>query len=163
MRVLIAGLAVLLLGAGCSHLPGLGHAAATASAKASPVPTGANGSPLAKASGTLDAEVPMPAGFPADVPVYPKARLTAGAFFNSTGEVAWGMEWETTDDPNKVKAFYLKQLNLGDWVLTVNNAPSGPTLGGTFSRKSNTHDTGTIAVNADQGLTMIDLSFLTGG
>jgi hypothetical protein len=161
MRVLIAGLAALLLGAGCSHIPGMGHAASTPSAQASAGPTG---SPLAKASGTLDAEVAMPPGFPADVPVYPKARLTAGASFNSAGQVAWGMEWETTDDPNKVKMFYFKQLNVGDWVLTVNNSPSpsGPMFDGTFARKSNTRDTGTIAVNADQGVTMIDLSFLSG-
>jgi hypothetical protein len=160
MRVLVAGAAVLLLGAGCSHLPGMGHAASTASATAS---AGPQGSPLAKASGTLDAEVPMPAGFPTDVPVYPKARLTAGASFTSPGQVTWGMEWETTDDPNKVKAFYAKQLTLGDWALTVSSAGSGPIFAGTFARKSNAHETGTIAVNADQGVTMIDLSFLSGG
>ena len=159
MRVLVAGLSVLLLAAGCSHIPGMGHAAATASPSASGGPTG---SPLAKASGTLDAEVAMPPGFPTDIPVYPKARLTAGASFTSTGEVAWGMEWETTDDPNKVKAYYLKQLNLGDWVLTVTNASSGPMFAGTFARKSNSRDTGTIAVNADQGVTMIDVSLLSG-
>ena len=105
----------------------------------------------------------MPPGFPADVPVYPKARLTAGASFTSTGQVAWGLEWETTDDPNKVKAFYLKQLNLGDWVLSINSAPSGPIFAGTFARKSNSRNTGTIAVNSDQGVTMIDLSLLSGG
>ena len=159
MRVLIAGLAVLLLGTGCSHLPGMGHASTSAAASASAKPTG---SPLAKASGTLDAEVPMPLGFPTDVPVYPKARLTAGASFTSPGQVTWGMEWETTDDPNKVKAFYAKQLALGDWALTVSSAGSGPIFAGTFARKSNSHETGTIAVNADQGVTMIDLSFLSG-
>ena len=164
MRVLVIVFAAVLLGTACSHIPGIGNKAA-ASAAASPSPSAANGSPLAKASGTLDAEVPMPLGFPTDVPVYPKARLTAGASFTSTGQVAWGLEWETTDDPNKVKAFYFKQLNLGDWALTVNNSPSpsGPTFAATFARKSNAHETGTIAVNADQGVTMIDLSFLTGG
>ncbi|HET7338259.1 MAG TPA: hypothetical protein VFK22_01810 [Candidatus Dormibacteraeota bacterium] len=162
MRVLTAAFAALLLGAGCSHIPGMGHASSSATASASATPTGANGSPLAKASGTLDAEVAMPAGFPTDVPVYPKARLTAGASFTSPGQVTWGMEWETTDDPNKVKAFYAKQLTLGDWALTVNGAGSGPLFAGTFARKSNSHETGTIAVNADQGVTMIDLSFLSG-
>jgi hypothetical protein len=157
MRVLFGALAALLLVTGCSHLPGMGSkAAATPSASAGP-----SGSPLAKASGTLDAEVPMPPGFPTDVPVYPKARLTAGASFSSTGQVTWGMEWETTDDPNKVKQFYFTQLNQSDWALTVNHAPSGPTFAGTFARKSNSHETGMIAVNADQGVTMIDLSFLS--
>ena len=159
MRVLIAAVAVLLLGTGCSHLPGMGKASTSAAASASAQPTG---SPLAKASGTLDGEVAMPAGFPTDVPVYPKARLTAGASFTSPGQVTWGMEWETTDDPNKVKAFYAKQLALGDWTFTVNSAASGPVFAGTFARKSNSHETGTIAVNADQGVTMIDLSFLSG-
>jgi hypothetical protein len=160
MRHLLAGLGVLLLATGCSHIPGMGQAATSAAAPASATPTG---SPLAKASGSLNAEVPMPPGFPTDVPVYPKARLTSGAAFTSTGQVAWGMEWETTDDPSKVKAFYSKELNLGDWVLTVSNASSGPAFAGTFTRKSNAHQTGTIAVNADQGVTMIDLSFLSGG
>jgi hypothetical protein len=73
------------------------------------------------------------------------------------------MEWETTDDPNKVKAFYFKELNLGDWSLTVNNAPSGPVFAGTFERKSNAHETGTIAVNADAGVTVIAVSFLSAG
>lgn len=161
MRVLVAVLAVLLFGLGCSHLPGMGSAKTAASPSPSAV---AAGTPLAKAAGQLDAEVPMPAGFPTDVPVYPKARLTAGASFTSSGQIAWGMEWETTDAAAAVQDFYLKQLNQGDWKLTVSNASSaGPAFAGTFARKSNTHDTGTIAVNADQGLTVIALSFLSSG
>ncbi|HKC19908.1 MAG TPA: hypothetical protein VKE27_09785, partial [Candidatus Dormibacteraeota bacterium] len=94
MRVLMAALAVVILGTACSHIPGMGSKAA-ASPSAAASATTANGSPLAKASGTLDGEVPMPDGFPTDVPIYPKARLTAGASFTSTGQVTWGMEWET--------------------------------------------------------------------
>jgi hypothetical protein len=159
MRVLPGALAALLLVTGCSHLPGMGSkAAATPSASASPT-----GSPLAKASGQLDAEVPMPAGFPPDVPVYPKARLTAGASFTSTGEVAWGMEWETTDGSSKVQAYYAKQLNQGDWTLTVNNQTNGAAYAATFARKSNSHETGTLAINSDSGVTTIALSFLSSG
>jgi hypothetical protein len=158
MRAFLGALATLLLLTGCSHLPGMGSATATASASASPT-----GSPLAKASGRLDAEVPLPAGFPADIPVYPKARLTAGASFTSTGEVAWGMEWETTDDPGKVQAYYAKQLSQGDWTLTVNNQPNGAVYAAAFARKSNSHDKGTLAINSDAGVTTIALSLLSSG
>lgn len=161
MRVFVAVLAVLLFGLGCSHLPGMGSGKTAASQSPSGVPAG---TPLAKAAGQLDAEVAMPAGFPTDVPVYPKARLTAGASFASSGQVAWGMEWETTESAAAVQAFYLKQLNEGDWKLTVSNATSaGPAFAGTFTRKSNAHENGTIAVNADPGVTVIALSFLSSG
>jgi hypothetical protein len=159
MRVFLGALAAVLLLAGCSHLPGMGSkAAATPSA-----PAGPTGSPLAKASGRLDAEVPMPAGFPADLPVYPKARLTAGASFTSTGQVAWGMEWETTDDAAKVQAYYVKQLSEGDWTLTANNQTNGAVYAAKFARKSNSHETGTLAINADSGVTTIALSLLSSG
>src|SRR5260370_7232536 len=59
----------VLIGSGCSYLPG--SASASPSVGASP-----SGPPLGRASGTLDAEVPPPPGFPADVPVYSGARLT---------------------------------------------------------------------------------------
>jgi hypothetical protein len=157
MRVFLAALAALLVLTGCSHIPGMGsNAGATASASASPT-----GSPLAKASGQLDAEVPMPAGFPADVPVYPKARLTAGASFTSSGQVAWGMEWETTDSPSKVQAYYAKELTQGDWTLTVSTQTNGAAYAATFGRKSNTHETGTLAINSDSGVTTIALSLLS--
>jgi len=159
MRVFLGALAALLLVTGCSNLPGLGsQAGATPSASAGPT-----GSPLAKASGQLDAEVPMPAGFPSEVPVYPKARLTAGASFTSTGQIAWGMEWETIDDPSKVQAYYARQLSQGDWTLTVNSQANGAVYAATFARKSNSHETGTLAVNSDSGVTTIALSLLSSG
>jgi hypothetical protein len=157
MRVFVVALAAVLLVTSCSNIPGVGStAAATPSTSAGPT-----GSPLARASGQLDAEVPMPAGFPADLPVYPKARLTAGASFTSTGQLAWGMEWETTDDPAKVQAYYAKQLSQGDWTLTVNNQTNGAAYAATFARKSNSHDKGTLAINSDSGVTTIALSLLS--
>ncbi|HEV2477827.1 MAG TPA: hypothetical protein VGX22_14920 [Candidatus Dormibacteraeota bacterium] len=159
MRVFVGAFAALLLLAGCSDLPGMGSkAVATPSVSAAPI-----GSPLAKASGQLDAEVPMPAGFPADLPIYPKARLTAGASFASTGQVAWGMEWETTDDSGKVQAYYARQLSQGDWTLTVNNQANGAAYAAVFARKSNSHDKGTLAINSDSGVTTIALSLLSSG
>ena len=117
-------------------------------------------SPLAKASGALDAEVPMPADFPSDVPIYAGARLTAGAAFTSTGQVAWGMEWETLDALPKVQAFYAKQLNQGDWTINFKDSPTG-TFSAVFSRKSNSKFQGTLAANADAGVTKILLSLVS--
>lgn len=146
MKVVVLAVTGLLIAAGCSQIPGFGGASPSVSA-----------SPAVE----LDAGVPTPATFPADVPVYPKAQLTAAASFNSAGQVTWGMEWQTRDDPAKVQAYYLRQLNQGDWKLTVNNAPpSGAVFAGTFARNSNSHNTGTIAVSAQQGVTVIALSFL---
>jgi len=149
----VAALAALVLGAACSHLPGMGSKASTSpSAGAGPT-----GSPLARASGALDAQVPMPPGFPSDMPVYGNARLTAGATFTSTGQVAWGMEWESLDAAAKVQAFYVKQFGQGDWTLNPSNTTAG-SFAATIARKSNSHDTGTLAINTDGGLTKILLS-----
>jgi hypothetical protein len=159
MRVLLGALAAVLLVTGCSQIPGIGSkAAATPSSSAGPT-----GSPPAAASGHLDAEVPMPSGFPADVPVYPRARLTAGVSFTSTGQVAWGMEWETTDDTSKVQAYYARQLSQGDWALTVNSSANGAAYAATFARKSNSRQTGTVSIRSDSGVTTIALSFLGSG
>lgn len=103
----------------------------------------------------------MPAGFPADVPVYKHARLTAGASFTSSGQVAWGMEWETTDAFAKVQAYYQTKFSEGDWTLKVASSSTDTAWSGTISRQSNSHVTGTIAVNNDQTVTRILLSLLS--
>jgi hypothetical protein len=151
MRFLLGALGALLLATSCSSIPGIGgNATATPSAPAT-------------ASPQLDAEVPMPAGFPTEVPIYPKARLTAGAAFASTGQVAWGMEWETADDPSKVQAYYTRQFSQGDWTLAVNNQVNGAAYAATFARKSNSHEMGTIAISAASGVTTIAVSLLSPG
>jgi hypothetical protein len=158
MRTNLVALAGVLLVTGCSSIPGIGsNAATTPSAPAAPAGS------LAAASNHLDAEVPTPAGFPADVPVYPRARLTAGVSFTSTGQVAWGMEWETTDDTSKVQAYYARQLSQGDWALKVNNQDNGTAYTATFARKSNSHQMGTLAIRSESGVTTIALSFLSSG
>lgn len=123
------------------------------------VRTGPVASPLAPASGALDAEVAMPAGFPPDFPIYPHSRLTAAAPFTSPGQVAWGMEWETLEAQAKVQAFYTKQLNQGDWALTVTSTPAGQ-FAGSFTRKSDKNVDGMIAANAEGGLTKILVSLV---
>jgi hypothetical protein len=155
MRLVVIAL-VFLVGAGCSHLPASGRSAAASPA----VSTSPTGSPLAKAAGQLDAEVPMPAGFPSDVPIYNKARLTAGSSFTSSGQVAWGMEWETVDSAANVQAYYLKQFDQGDWTLNVSSNTTGA-FTGTITRKSNSHVTGTLAINNDAGLTKILLALVS--
>jgi len=131
-----------------------------ASSAASGARTSPSGSPLAKASGSLDAEVPMPSDFPPDVPIYKGARLTAGASFTSTGQVAWGMEWQTLDSVAKVQAFYGKQLNQGDWTITFKENSSAA-FTAAFSRKSNSHFAGTLAANSDAGVTKILMSLVS--
>jgi hypothetical protein len=154
-RLAVVLVAVSLVCGGCSHIPGL--------AKASPSPhTPAAAGPPAKSSGPLDAQVNPPVGFPADFPVYPKARLTAGASFRSPGQAAWGMEWETTDQPAEVDAFYVKKFESSDWKLTVTaQAPEAPDrYGGSIVRKSNPAESGTFMINADYGMVMINLALL---
>jgi hypothetical protein len=149
-RLVVALAAVLLLGA-CS-LPGAGKAQATPSG--SPVP-----SPLGQASGPLNEQVPMPAGFPSDVPIYPGARLTAGASFTSTGVVTWGMEWETLDSVDKVHAFYAEKFAQGDWTITFSGA-SSTVFTATFARKSNSHVTGALGGDGSSGVTKITMSLV---
>jgi hypothetical protein len=144
-------LAICVVVAACSDS---GSSAAT-SARTSP-----STSPLAKASGAFDAEVPMPPNFPPDVPIYTGARLTAGASCTSTGQVAWGMEWETLDPVAKVQVFYAKQLSQGDWTITVKDSPSG-TFSAVFSRRSNSKFAGTLAANVDGGVTKILMSLVS--
>ena len=121
------------------------------------------GTPLAAASGGLDAEAAMPPGFPADFPIYPHARLTAGASFPSNGQVAWGMEWETLDPESKVQPFYAKRLNQGDWTVST-TAQGNDAFTAKFTRRSNSHAGGTIAANMDSPpVTKILVSLLDPG
>lgn len=142
----------------------LGIAVAACSDNTSSVASGArtspSSSPLAKASGALDAEVPMPSNFPPDVPIYKGARLTAGASFTSTGQVAWGMEWETLDAVASVQAFYAKQLDQGDWTINFKDQ-SATGFTAVFSRKSNSHTGGTLAATSDVGVTKILMSLVS--
>jgi hypothetical protein len=146
MKIPLVGVAGLILTLACS-IPG----ASTTSPAASGGPTG---TPLAKASGSLGAQVPMPADFPTDVPIYPGARLTAGAGFTSTGQVAWGMEWQTLDGVAKVQPFYSKQLNQGDWLVNFSDSPPG-SFKATFTRKSNSRVSGTLSAGTSSGATKI--------
>ena len=140
-----------LAGASACRMPGssAGSTASSsrqASANATPSPVG-----------PLDAAVPTPAGFPPDVPVYTGARLAAGAAFSANGVTTWGMEWETLDSVDKVKAFYTSKLAQGDWTIQFSGAASG-TFAATFSRKSNSKFAGILGADGSSGVTKISMS-----
>jgi hypothetical protein len=136
-----------------------GGAGPTASSSASPLGT-AEATPLARPTGQLDAQVQMPSGFPGDLPVYSKARLTLGAKFSSSGQVSWGMEWQTLDSVAKVQAFYADKLSSGDWTITFTNKATN-NFSATFARKSNSNVQGTVGAGTASGVTRISMSLVT--
>jgi hypothetical protein len=149
---LLAGLIAATLGIGAA----CGGSGSTASSSRLASPSAkAQASPTAASK--LDPEVPMPAGFPADVPIYPGARLTAGAQFTSNGTTAWGMEWETLDTVDKVQAFYSSKLSQGDWKIQFSGAASG-SFSAVFGRKSNSSAAGILGADGSSGVTKIALS-----
>ena len=101
----------------------------------------------------------MPTGFPADVPIYPGARLTSGAVFSSNGQTAWGMEWETLDSVDKVVAFYKARFNEGDWTTSFSGSSNG-SFSAVFARKSNRKDSGLVGAGNAAGVTTITLSLV---
>ena len=144
---------VILVALSACRLPGssAGSPPQTASAsRVTPTPAGA-----------LDAAVPTPAAFPTDVPVYPGARLTAGAAFSANGVTTWGLEWETLDSVTNVQAFYTSKLSQGDWTIQFSGGANG-TFSATFSRKSNSKFGGILGADGSSGLTKISMS-LAGG
>jgi hypothetical protein len=114
-------------------------------------------SPPPSGSSKLDPAVPMPAGFPADVPIYPDARLTAAATFSANGQTTWGMEWETLDGIDKVQAFYSSKLSQGDWNIQFSGTANG-SFSAIFNRKSSSHFAGILGADASSGVTKISLS-----
>jgi hypothetical protein len=146
---------LIVVAAAACRLPGgaaTGSPQPSSSAKVSPSPA---------APSQLDAEVPMPAGFPSDVPIYTGARLTAGAAFAANGQTTWGMEWETLDSTDKVKAFYTTRLAQGDWAIQFSGAANG-TFSATFSRKSNSKSAGILGADGSSGVTKISMSLASG-
>ncbi len=150
--VLVAAALVLVISCG-------GGGGKTGSGSPSHVGT-AEPTPLARPSGQLDAQVAMPSGFPGDMPVYSKARLTVGGKFNSSGQVSWGMEWQTLDSVAKVQAFYADKLNQGDWTITITNKATD-NFSATFARKSNSSVQGTLGAGTASGVTRISMSLVS--
>lgn len=102
----------------------------------------------------------MPKGFPADVPIYPGARLTAGAAFTGNGQATWGMVWETLDGIDKVQAFFSSKLSQGDWNIQFSGSNSS-SFSAVFNRKSNSAFAGILGADASSGVTKISLSLIS--
>jgi len=139
----------ILAGSSACRLPG--------SSTGSPASSARQASVTPSPVGPLDAAVPTPAAFPADVPVYPGARLTAGAAFSANGVTTWGLEWETFDPVDRVKAFYTSKLGQGDWTIQFSGGANG-TFSATFSRKSNPKFAGILGADGSSGFTRISMS-----
>lgn len=149
MKTGLLAILVVVVSAACTHF---GGSAATSPSPSPSAPT------LAKASGPLDAQVAMPQGFPSDIPIYPNARLTAGASFDSGGVISWGMEWETLDSVGKVHDFYATKLAQGDWSISF-TASGSTAFSATFQRKSDSSAKGVIGADGSSGVTKISLYF----
>jgi len=91
--------------------------------------------------------------------VYSKARLTAGVTFQSSGQVSWGMEWQTLDNVAKVQAFYADRMSNGDWTITFTNKANN-NFSAIFSRKSNSSVQGTLGAGTASGITRIGMSLV---
>jgi hypothetical protein len=117
--------------------------------------TASSSARLAAASGLLEAQVAMPAGFPPDVPIYPRARLIAEASFTSPGRVLWSMEWETLDKLARVLAFYQQQLSQSGWTFNL-KASTGTTFSAVAMH--GTVYSAILAADATTGVTKILLS-----
>jgi hypothetical protein len=129
------------------------------SASSARVSSTPSGSPLASPKGNLAAEVPMPAGFPSDFPIYAGARLTQAGNFTSYGSTSWGMGWQTIDSPSKVQQFYVGKLDSGDWRVVSHSGTATATTSysATFRRKSDGRTNGTLGVAFSGGVTKISL------
>lgn len=149
-RLPVALFFAVALGAGSAC--GGSNNTATSSPQAS---SSASGSP-SSGSPKLDPAVDMP-NVPADVPIYPGARLTAGATFTANGQTTWGMEWETLDTVDKVQAFYSSKLSQGDWNISSSGTANGA-FSAVFNRKSNSKFAGLLAADTSSGVTKITLS-----
>jgi hypothetical protein len=135
---------------------GGGSSSAASSARLASPSAKAVASPAGPAG--LDPAVPMPNGFPADIPVYSGARLTAGATFSAGGTTTWGMEWETLDSVAKVQAFYSSKLSEGDWNIQFSGTANG-SFSAIFNRKSKSSAAGIVGADGSSGVTKISLSF----
>jgi hypothetical protein len=131
--------------------------APTSQAGQTPSEPFASQSPLPLPSGRLGAEVPLPAGFPTDFPVYPGSRLTEAGKFASNGQTNWGMEWQTLNGPDKVQTFFVAKLDAGDWTLLTYSGTVNTSFSSTFRRKSDAKTTGTLRVAVGGGVTKISL------
>lgn len=152
MKLLVLGACTLGLFVAATACGGFGSKAASPARTASPVKSPAAGD-------RIDPAVPTPAAFPVDVPVYPGARLTSGAAFASSGQTAFGLEWQTLDTVDKVQAFYKAKFSQGDWQIVFNGS-ANQAFSANYSRRSNQKVNGMLGADGSSGITRITLSLV---
>jgi hypothetical protein len=104
----------------------------------------------------------MPAGFPADFPIYPGTQLTAACRVPGSGSTQWTVQWSTTDNLNKVQEFYVSALDKNDWTLLAYSGDINARFSATFQRASNANVKGSMEVKNSGGpTTMIGLTLTT--
>ena len=103
----------------------------------------------------------MPAGFPADFPIYSGAQLTTACSVPANGSTKWTVEWQTTAKLDAVQAFYVNALGKNDWNLLGYSGDVGTRFTANFARNSNSKVTGTLNVTNSSGPTKIALDLNT--
>jgi hypothetical protein len=94
------------------------------------------------------ANLPLPAGFPADIPMYPQVNIFAASQMPSQGFMVQG---QTADAVEKVAEFYVTQMTSSGWTHEA-PAQSAPTMRILPFKKDNR--TTTINLIAGQGTTV---------
>jgi hypothetical protein len=151
LRVL--AIAAVFMAAACSTSGGTTGTTPSGSPVANPSNQPAN-TPTPRPPNGLDPEVPMPSDFPADIPIYPGARLTSA----SHSGVRWSMVWETLDSGDNVVPFYGLKLQQQDWTVTLGSGSDG-LYNWTFHRVSDSNAGGSVVVDATSGVTKISMSY----
>lgn len=103
----------------------------------------------------------MPAGFPADFPIYAGAQLTAACTVPGNGSTQWTVDWQTTGTLNTVQEYYVSALDKNDWVLLAYSGDINTRFSATFQRNSNANVNGSLNVTSSTGPTKIDLTLTT--
>jgi len=107
--------------------------------------------------------VELPAGFPRDFPVYAKATVEAATVAAEGGRFL--VEWQSSDSPDPVRAFYERELDKDPWqVENVQDIAEMETTIIGFARRDNGGEQGTLAiapVREDGQYVRIALSLIT--
>lgn len=96
-----------------------------------------------------EAGVPLPDGFPKDVPVYPGATVIG----STTAQNMVNVSLQTADQPQQVRTFYQEKLKQNGWeTQSTMDVPQGTMLHATKDRR-----TQTVTIARDEDKTVISL------
>jgi len=143
--VLMCGAMLLGCGKGIAEL----HEGAASNSAPAQAPKTLNPTVTAETGG-------LPANFPKDVPIYPGAKVVAGA----TSGADAGVTFETSDPPEKVMNLYKEELPRNGWkeikpvsvagLYTVGATKDGRTLGITITALGSSKTNITVGVSDDK-------------